>query len=84
MSKQIEAKADTYEIRIRGHLAPHRLGCFESFVIRRQPDGDTVLVGSVRDQSALYGLLSWLQDLGVTLVSVQRLGEEAAGRRHLE
>ncbi len=81
MSEDRQVQADRYEIRIRGHLAPRRLCCFEGFVVRHQPDGDTVLVGPVRDQSALYGLLSWLHNLGVALVSVQRLGEPAAGRR---
>ncbi len=34
------------------------------------PDGNTRITGSVPDQSALYGLLMRLRDLGITLVSV--------------
>ena len=64
-----------YEIRVQGHLAPRRLCCFEGLTVTHQPNGETVLVCPVRDQSTLYGLLGWLRDLGVTLVSVRRLEE---------
>lgn len=64
-----------YEIWIDSHLAPHRLRHFESLTIRQEADGKTVIVGCFRDQPALYGLLSWLQRLGVTLLLVQRLQE---------
>ena len=64
-----------YEIRIQGHLAPHRLRHFESVTVHQEPGGETVIVGCFRDQPALYGLLSWLQRLGTTLLLVQRLEE---------
>jgi hypothetical protein len=62
-----------YEIRVRGHLAPHRLRRFEGLTVTHRPDGETVLMGCLPDQSALYGLLSWLQGLGVTLLLVKRV-----------
>ena len=68
-----------YEIRVQGHLAPRRLCCFEGLTVTHRPNGETVLVCPVRDQSALYGLLSWLRNLGVTLLSVRRLGEANKG-----
>lgn len=61
-----------YEIRVQGHLAPHRLRHFEGVTVRQEAEGETVIVGWFRDQAALYGLLSWLQGLGVTLLLVQR------------
>jgi len=64
-----------YEIRIQGHLAPHRLRHFETVAVHQEAGGETVIVGRFRDQSALYGLLSWLQRLGATLVLVKRLEE---------
>jgi len=64
-----------YEIRIEGHLAPHRLRHFESVSVRQEASGETVIVGCFRDQAALYGLLSWLQRLGATLLLVKRLQE---------
>lgn len=64
-----------YEIKIQGHLASRRLRGFEGWRVQRQPSGETLLVGPVLDASALYGLLSWLRDLGVTLLSLQPLEE---------
>jgi hypothetical protein len=36
-------------------------------------DGITVISGTVADQSALHGLLAKVRDLGLPLVSVQRI-----------
>jgi hypothetical protein len=33
-------------------------------------EGETILAGAVRDQSALYGLLNKLSNLGIHLISV--------------
>jgi hypothetical protein len=66
---------DLYVIRIKSHLAPRRFRAFEGLVVTQQPSGETVLVAPVTDQSALYGLLSWLQDLGATLLLVKRIHE---------
>ena len=62
-----------YEIRIEGHLAPRRLRHFEGVTVRQEASGETVIEGCFRDQAALFGLLSWLQRLGVTLLLVKRL-----------
>ena len=62
-----------YEIRIEGHLAPRRLRHFEGLTVRQEASGETVIEGCFRDQAALYGLLSWLQRLGASLLLVRRL-----------
>ena len=62
-----------YEIRVQGHLAPRRLGYFDDLTITHHPNGETRLVGTFRDQSALYGLLNHICSLGVTLLSVNRV-----------
>jgi hypothetical protein len=62
-----------YEIKVKSHLSPRRFCGFEGLTVTHQPNGETVLVGPLLDQSALYGLLNWLRDLGASLVSVRRL-----------
>lgn len=62
-----------YEIRIQGVLDPQRADWFPGMSIHSLPEGDTVLSGPVIDQAALHGLLSRIRDLGVPLVSVQRI-----------
>jgi hypothetical protein len=67
-----KAQATLYEIRVQGHLAPRRLGCFGNLTIAYLPSGETSVVGAFRDQPALFGLLNHICSLGVTLVSVNR------------
>jgi hypothetical protein len=62
-----------YEIRIKGHLAPRWSTWFDDMTLTPDTDGTTVLAGPVLDQAALHGLLSRVRDLGLPLVSVNRL-----------
>ena len=57
------------EIVVKGHLDPHWSEWLEGMTITHTTN-QTVLCGMVADQSALYGLLSRLRDLGLTLISV--------------
>jgi hypothetical protein len=62
-----------YQIRVEGHLGHALTGWFEGLSIALEDNGDTLLTGAVVDQAALYGLLKRVRDLGVPLVSVNRL-----------
>ncbi len=63
-----------YEIRIRGHLDARRWAdWFEDLTITLVENGDTLLIGPVTDQAALYGLLRKVRDLGMPLVSVNQV-----------
>jgi hypothetical protein len=68
-----ENQSPRYEIRVQGHLAPRRLCCFADLTITHHPSGETSIIGAFRDQSALYGLLNHISNLGVTLLSVNRV-----------
>jgi len=69
------SRGQIYEIRVEGHLEQRRLSAFEHVTITHLASGETALTGPLSDQSALYGLLNWLRDLGIPLVSVNRLIE---------
>ena len=71
--------ATIYEIRVQGHLSPHRFHRFEGLTVTQQPSGETVIVGPLQDQAALYGLLDWLQHLGATLLLVRRIEDSRWG-----
>jgi hypothetical protein len=62
-----------YEIRVDGELDQRWCAWFDGLQIGTEPDGHTVLTGSVADQAALHGLLEKVRDLGLPLISVRRL-----------
>jgi hypothetical protein len=63
-----------YEIAVEGHLdRAHWSRWFDGMQVAPEPDGTTVLSGPITNQAALYGLLAKIRDLGLTLISVQRL-----------
>ena len=67
-----------YQIRISGHLGCQWAEWFEGLTLTPEENGDTVLTGPVADQAALYGLLRKVRDLGVSLISVNRVEPDAA------
>lgn len=62
-----------YEIRIKGHLDNRWADWFDGMSITLETNGETRLTGPVVDQSALHGLLRKVRDLGVRLISVNRI-----------
>ena len=58
------------EIRIKGRIAPHWSDWFEELAITYTENDETVLTGELLDQSALFGLLARVRDLGLALLSV--------------
>ena len=67
---------DIYEFRLKGHLDDRWSEWFGGLAVQRQEDGTTVLVGPVVDQAALHGVLNGIRDLGLTIISVQRVSSE--------
>lgn len=65
----------TYTFQLAGHLDQRWEAAFDGFSITHSYAPDThpvtLLSGPVPDQSALYGLISRLRDIGVILISVQ-------------
>ena len=65
-----------YRIRVRGRLTERLGSAFEGLAL--EPGHEyTVLVGEIRDQAHLYGVLDRVCNLGLELMSV----EEEPGHR---
>ena len=78
MSNKLDPKTDpsqpmVYQIRIKGHLGHQWTDWFGGLTITLEDNGDTLLTGPVVDQAALHGLLKKVRDLGMPLLSVNRV-----------
>ncbi len=62
-----------YAIRLKGHLDGRWANWFEGLTISLEDNGETLLTGPVTDQAALHGLLRKVRDLGLPLLSVNRI-----------
>jgi hypothetical protein len=71
-----------YQISIRGHLDPHWSDWFDGLAIIHEPNGNTTLAGPIVDQTALYGVLIKVRDLGLSLIGVRRVTDgDSAGNQ---
>ena len=69
-----------YEFRVSGRLSQAGIGWFEGMTLTVEEDTtpvQTIIGGYVLDRAALHGLINRIRDLGLTLLSVQRVDGEA-------
>ena len=62
-----------YQIRLEGQLGREWAEWFGGLTITLADNGETLLTGPVIDQAALYGVLKRIRDLGLPLISVNRI-----------
>jgi hypothetical protein len=68
-----------YELRISGRLGEATKTWFEDMSVTVDESTtpvQTIIQGPMRDQAALYGVIGRIRDLGITLLSVNRIEEE--------
>ena len=61
-----------YRIAVRGRLSERFASAFDGMSLHAG-QGETVLVGELRDQAHLHAILERLRDLGLELVSVNEV-----------
>jgi hypothetical protein len=66
-----QTKAARYEIRVRGIFGEVLVAAFPNLEGQVQL-GETVLVGALPDQAALFGVLAQIEALGLELLDVRR------------
>lgn len=73
-NSQIETSQPiAYQIEIQGHLGLQWKDWFGGVTITQRKNGNTLLTSPVIDQAALHGLLKKVRDLGMLLLSVNRI-----------
>lgn len=77
-----------YEFRVTGRLSQQGAGWFEGMSLTVDEEitpPQTIIRGYVLDRAALHGLINRIRDLGLTLVSVQRVdGEQGSEQQNIE
>ncbi len=66
----------TYEIRVKGILDGKWSDWFDSLAVVPLDCGETLLTGLVADQSALFGLLNKIRDIGLPLLALRQVEED--------
>ena len=85
MANKLNSKFDPdqpniYRIKIKGRLDDQWTEWFEGLTITPEAGGNTQLTGPVIDDAALHGLLKKVRDLGLPLISVNRIETVQADR----
>ncbi len=62
-----------YQIVVQGKIPTYREQWFEGMHIQYDNDGNSLLTGESLDQAALHGVLEKIRDLGLTLISVNKV-----------
>jgi hypothetical protein len=69
-----------YQIKVKGCLGCQWSDWFEGITIASER-GMTTITGEVADQAALHGLLIRVRDLGLPLISVERVEPEQNSKK---
>lgn len=71
-----------YVISVEGHIGPVWSRWFDNLTVEELDDGTTRLDGVLTDQAALHGVLNKIRDLGLPLLSVQRIEQGFNNSHH--
>lgn len=63
---------ESYDIIVKGHLDDTWAQYFPGLTLNHLENGQTLLSGSLPDQSALHGVLERIRDLNLVLESLAR------------
>ena len=65
-----------FEIRVKGHLDNSWSDWLEGLEVRLLDNGEMILLGQIRDQAALIGILNRLYGLNLSLLSVSEVNRK--------
>jgi hypothetical protein len=61
-----------YTIIVEGHVSGLWLHGLQDFVLKKLPSGNTRLSLIAKDDSAFYGMLTILRDMGLSIIRIER------------
>ena len=72
-----------YQITVKGHLDSQWSAWFDNMLITNEANGEAVLCGPLADQSALYGVLAKIRNLGLPLLAVTTVAADETSNNHV-
>lgn len=63
------------EIRVKGRIDESWSEWFQGFTIQPGEEGESIILGNIKDQADLYGVIAKMRDLGMTLISVNKIDD---------
>lgn len=69
-------KPTIYLIRVKGHFDATWAEWFEGLTITNLEGGEGLISGPLADQAAMQGLLNRISNLGLHLISINKVTEE--------
>lgn len=69
---QVADEPAVYEFMVASSLSDQWAAWFDGLELARDEQGNTLLRGTILDQSALHGVLNKIRDLNLILLSVMR------------
>ena len=73
-----------YQITVKGHLDSQWSAWFDNMLITNEANGEAVLCGPLPDQSALYGVLAKMRNLGLPLLAVTTIAPDETNTNHIK
>ena len=67
---------NAYQIRVQGHFDQSLVKWPVPLTLQNEPNGEAMLIGEVRDQAELYGILIKLNNLNFPLIALQPSWDE--------
>lgn len=69
-------RQEVYQIVVKGHLDSDWSDWFDGLTITRTASGETILTGTLLNQTALHGVLIKIRDLGLPLLRLSCIEPE--------
>ncbi|PKN97678.1 MAG: hypothetical protein CVU42_15420 [Chloroflexi bacterium HGW-Chloroflexi-4] len=71
-----KTKPTIYTIKLKGRLSREWSEWLEAMTIEYEGENETIVKGDILDQSALFGLLKKIRDLGLPLISINQISNK--------
>jgi len=74
-TREFNIMSSVYRIKVHGCLSCRFSKWLNDLHIKNLKEDETIIEGNIEDQSALFGILIKIRDLGLPLISLEKVDE---------